>query len=73
MAAVVHCYLNQIKLTVGGYEHGPCGKYWGVGEPLYKAEIKMGDFWKTTHLRAQDRELAKEKVLKEYPKALFFL
>lgn len=73
MSAVVHCYLNQIKLNVLGYEHGPCGKYWGVGDPLYRAEIKTPDQWKNTHLRAKTREDAKTEVLKIYPNALFFL
>lgn len=73
MSSGFNCYLSQVKLTVDGYEHGPCGKHWGVGKPLYKMDIKMADFWKTAHLRADDREDAKKKVLKQYPKALFFI
>lgn len=68
----MNCYLKRIKLTKDGYECGSLGRYWGKGDPLYQVDLKEKDFWKTTHLRANDREDAKKKVLKDYPKALFF-
>jgi hypothetical protein len=57
--------IRRVRLDSGGYDKN--GMYFGHGAPLYWCASEDGgiDFM----LRAGDREAAREKVLKDYPKA----
>lgn len=61
-------WLKRIPLNSQGYD--PAGRYFGIGQPLYlymDTEFGLGD-----HIRAWDREHAKELIKKKDPKAEFF-
>lgn len=60
-------YLARVYLNKGGYDSS--GTYWGVGEPLwfYEAEdLKLMRQGAIDHIRAVDREAAKEKIRQKY-------
>jgi hypothetical protein len=65
--------LERIRLDSGGYDRG--GAYWGIDLPLYRAEgddAQPGFYPTIEHLRADNREHAKEKLRAMYPKARFY-
>ena len=61
-------YLTRERLDRGGYTSW--GQYFGLGVPLYRFSTDDGeiDGW----VRAADREKAKEKIWRDYPRAIFF-
>jgi hypothetical protein len=62
--------LKRVYLNQGGYEYGKYGWYFGHGPPLYKAT--SDDYTIDIHLRASNRECAKEQILAKYPNARFY-
>lgn len=58
--------LRRVRLDRGGYS--PDGAYWGLGAWLYHAMSDDAEI----HVRAADREHAKEIVSRYYPGAEFW-
>lgn len=63
--------LRRVRLDSYGYESRGFGmfggRYWGTGQPLYRAECEeTGDTWET---RAQDRDYAAAMFQRHFPKA----
>ena len=56
----------------GDYDTG--GAYWGYvhGDYMYRAIGEGSEFTQEMFFRAKNRNEAKEKVLKQYPKARFY-
>jgi len=54
--------LRRVRLNVGGYEYGKYGKYYGRGEPLYRATSENGEI---LELRGKSRKEAKGTILSE--------
>ena len=53
--------LRRVRLS-GDYETGSRGqRYWGAGEPLYRAETSDGEL--VLHTRAMSRDAAKRAIL----------
>lgn len=62
--------LQRVRLNQGGYDR--YGSYWGVGAPLYYYEL---DSYKDDifgHIRACNREDAKERIRESVPGARFY-
>jgi len=57
--------LRRVRINSQGYDAS--GAYWGVGMPLWHCSTEDSD----AHVRAYDREHAKEKLLKQYPALIF--
>lgn len=62
-------YLKKVRLNQGGYDD--CGNYWGWDQPLWYYESFESPI-ASDHIRACDRENAKEKIKKLDPDAKFF-
>ena len=60
-------YLRQVALDSGGYDRG--GAYWGLGIALWEALDQDGNGF---IFRAESRDLAKAKVLNDFPEARFY-
>ena len=61
-------YLRRVRLNRGGYDD--TGRYWGVGQPLYR--YTTDDMDEFRYLRATDRDDAKDAIEGLYPGATFY-
>jgi hypothetical protein len=64
----VKLYLERVSLNQGGYDSR--GRYWGIGQPLYRAYDDEGNVHE--HVRGIDRDDAKAKMRAKYKNATFF-
>jgi hypothetical protein len=69
-------YLYRIHIDSQGYDSN--GAYFGIGKPVYCAELVNTTNFKHTraysylYLRAENREAAKQELRKTRPNAVFF-
>lgn len=61
-------HLVKVRLNKGGYDFR--GEYWGVGLPLYYYQTPNCEEY--GHIRANNREHAKQLVRSLVPSATFF-
>jgi hypothetical protein len=65
MKTKIKVYLRKLRINKGGYTDN--GEYFGTGEPLYEYYYLEDDFYTHfKHIRARDREHAKEIIRKAY-------
>jgi len=56
--------LHRVRINQGGYDDK--GRYWGASDiPLYFYMYDIGQVTVSDHLRASNREIAKDKVSRE--------
>lgn len=60
--------LRKIRLNPQGCDSEGC--YWGHDAPLWYVYNESNN--ETSHIRAANREIAKQKILKELPNAKFY-
>ena len=56
-------HLERVRLDRGGYDSS--GRYWGIGEPLYRYYDDSGEL--DGHVRGVTRAAAKERLHRYYP------
>jgi hypothetical protein len=65
MTTKIKVFLRKLRINKGGYTD--VGEYFGTGEPLYEYYYLENDFYTNfKHIRARDREHAKEMIRKAY-------
>jgi hypothetical protein len=65
--------LRRVPLNKGGYDSAGC--YWGVGKPLYHYEHEWENDpseYISDHIRAYNREDARDQIRAKYPNAKFY-
>lgn len=65
--------LRKIRLNAGGYELGTISRYYGHGQPIFRAyNDDTGNPEDTLETRAKDRDAAKAWVRTHDPDATFY-
>jgi hypothetical protein len=59
----MYVYLRKVRINKSGYDSN--GRYWGLGSNLYHYYAEQSN--EEGHVRASDRNEAKEKIRALYP------